>query len=215
MHTQHHTGWCGDLRGCAASEQQPAVTSLQVQQNGTWTPSSAMALGELMRTSMHTVTHQDDGWQQTSCPQGLLLHCMCGWAVGTRAGKLCSSRRWARGGLALEFPSQTSKPSSEAAKAWEPVLPLETHPREVSSTPCMKKATFLAPAQTATAWAALSGLGQLAVAVVMALWPWRLQSSKGLHTNCVSQLWPPQTGHDAALCAVRVQDWPAHTLCCT
>ena len=83
--------------------------------------------------------------------------------------------------MALEFPSQTSKPSSEAAKAWEPVLPLETHPREVSSTPCMKKATFLAPAQTATAWdATANGVGQLAVTVVMAAWQWRLQSSRGL-----------------------------------
>ena len=64
MHTQHQAGWCVGIGGCAASEQQPAATSLQVQQAGTWTAASTLALEELWRTGMHNVIHQDGCWYQ-------------------------------------------------------------------------------------------------------------------------------------------------------
>ena len=49
------------------------------------------------------------------------------------------------GGFERELPSHTSRPMSYAAKACEPVTPLDTQPTEVSSVPCMKNATSLAP----------------------------------------------------------------------
>ncbi len=46
--------------------------------------------------------------------------------------------------FARQFPSHTSAPESWAVKACDPIGPLQTHPSDVSSTPCMKKTTFFA-----------------------------------------------------------------------